>query len=42
MLYLPEERRSVFGVRPNTVRLSVGIEPPDVLIRDIRQALANL
>lgn len=42
MLYLPEERRSVFGVRPNTVRLSVGIEPPDVLTKDIRQALANL
>jgi cystathionine beta-lyase/cystathionine gamma-synthase len=29
-------------VRANTVRLSVGIEPPDVLTKDIRQALANL
>ena len=39
MLYLPEERRTTFGVRPNTVRLSVGIEPPDVLVEDLKQAL---
>jgi cystathionine beta-lyase/cystathionine gamma-synthase len=40
MLYLPPERRTTFGVRKNTVRLSVGIEPPGKLIKDIKQALA--
>ncbi|NLX20198.1 MAG: aminotransferase class I/II-fold pyridoxal phosphate-dependent enzyme [Phycisphaerae bacterium] len=40
MLYLPAERRTIFGVRKNTVRLSVGIEPADKLIKDIKQALA--
>jgi len=40
MLYLPPERRTAFGVRRNTVRLSIGIEPADVLIKDIKQALA--
>jgi len=40
MLYLPPERRTAFGVRKNTVRLSVGIEPADELIKDIKQALA--
>ena len=40
MLYLPPERRMTFGVRRNTVRLSIGIEPADVLIKDIKQALA--
>ncbi len=40
MLYLPPERRTMFGVRRNTVRLSIGIEPADVLIKDIKQALA--
>ena len=40
MLYLPPEQRTTFGVRRNTVRLSVGIEPPDKLIKDIKQALA--
>jgi len=40
MLYLPVERRSTFGVRANTVRLSVGIEPPDALVADLKQALA--
>ena len=40
MLYLPPERRSIFGVRKNTVRLSVGIEPPDRLVSDLKQALA--
>ena len=40
MLYLPPERRTAFGVRKNTVRLSIGIESPDILIKDIRQALA--
>jgi cystathionine beta-lyase/cystathionine gamma-synthase len=40
MLYLPPERRTTFGVRKNTVRLSVGIEPPQKLVKDIKQALA--
>jgi len=40
MLYLPPERRTTFGVRKNTVRLSIGIEPPEKLIKDIKQALA--
>ncbi len=40
MLYLPPERRTAFGVRKNTVRLSIGIEPAEALIKDIRQALA--
>ncbi|MBN2702602.1 MAG: aminotransferase class I/II-fold pyridoxal phosphate-dependent enzyme [Pontiellaceae bacterium] len=42
MLYLPPERRTIFGVRKNTVRLSVGIEPFDDIAADIRQALACL
>ena len=40
MLYLPAERRTIFGVRTNTVRLSVGIEPPETLMKDLKQALA--
>jgi cystathionine beta-lyase/cystathionine gamma-synthase len=40
MLYLPPERRTAFGVRRNTVRLSIGIEPAETLIKDIKQALA--
>jgi cystathionine beta-lyase/cystathionine gamma-synthase len=39
MLYLPEERRTVFGVRPNTVRLSAGIGDTNELIDDLKQAL---
>ncbi len=39
MLYLPEERRTIFGVKPNTVRLSAGIEDTDKLINDLEQAL---
>jgi len=39
MLYLPEERRTAFGVRPNTVRLSAGIERTELLIEDLEQAL---
>lgn len=42
MLYLPPERRTQFGVAPNTVRLSVGIEPPDQLIHDLEQALHRI
>ncbi len=39
MLYLPPERRLGFGVEKNTVRLSIGIEPAEQIIEDIRQAL---
>ena len=39
MLYLPEERRTVFDVRDNTVRLSAGIEDIQALIDDLKQAL---
>jgi cystathionine gamma-lyase/homocysteine desulfhydrase len=42
MLYLPPERRTIFGVRENTVRLSVGIEPSERLLEDIEQALASV
>ncbi len=39
MLYMPPERRTTFGVKPNTVRLSIGIEPVAELLADIDQAL---
>ena len=39
MLYMPPERRTAFGVRPNSVRLSVGVEPATDLLSDIDQAL---
>ncbi|MCK4283988.1 MAG: aminotransferase class I/II-fold pyridoxal phosphate-dependent enzyme [Candidatus Brocadiae bacterium] len=39
MLYLPPERRTTFGVKPNTVRLSAGLEDLDELIEDLKQAL---
>lgn len=39
MLYLPEERRTIFGVKANTVRLSAGIGDTDELIDDLKQAL---
>jgi cystathionine beta-lyase/cystathionine gamma-synthase len=42
MLYLPPERRTIFGVRENTVRLSIGIEPSEQLLADIEQALASV
>ncbi len=42
MLYLPPERRTSFGVRKNTVRLSVGIEDPEAIIEDLRQALGKI
>lgn len=42
MLYLPEERRTTFGVKQNTIRLSAGIEKPDGLIRDLEQSLAKV
>jgi len=39
MLYLPPERRTMFGVAQNTVRLSLGIESAETLLRDLEQAL---
>ena len=39
MLYLPPERRTSFGVKVNTVRLSAGIEKTDLLLKDLKQAL---
>jgi len=42
MLYLPEERRTTFGVERNTVRLSAGIEPEDQLLADLEHALASV
>lgn len=42
MLYMPPERRAIFGVKPNTVRLSVGIEPVAHLLEDIDQALRSV
>jgi cystathionine beta-lyase/cystathionine gamma-synthase len=40
MLYLPPEKRTTFGVNKNTVRLAVGIETPEKLLPDLKQALA--
>lgn len=42
LLYMPPERRTVFGVRPNTVRLSAGIEKTMILLEDLEQALDKL
>ncbi len=42
MLYMPAERRTTFGVRPNTVRFSAGIEDRESLLKDIKQALKNI
>jgi len=39
MLYLPAERRTTFGVKLNTIRLSAGIEKADDLVNDLKQAL---
>ena len=39
---MPPERRTVVGVRPNTVRLSAGIEKTGVLLKDLEQALSKL
>lgn len=39
MLYLPQERRTMFDVKDNTVRLSAGIEDTQALINDLKQAL---
>ncbi|MBN2040481.1 MAG: aminotransferase class I/II-fold pyridoxal phosphate-dependent enzyme [Spirochaetes bacterium] len=42
MLYMPLERRTSFGVRLNTVRMSAGIENSDILLNDLEQALKNI
>ncbi len=42
LLYLPPERRTAFGVRQNTVRLSLGIEPIEQILADLDQALSTL
>lgn len=42
MLYLPEERRTGFGVSPNTIRLSAGIEKTDLLLKDLEQAMKKV
>jgi cystathionine beta-lyase/cystathionine gamma-synthase len=42
MLYLPEARRTTFGVKANTVRLSAGIEPTERLLEDLEQALKKI
>lgn len=42
MLYLPPERRTVFGIKENTVRLSLGIEPTASILEDLEQALSGL
>jgi cystathionine beta-lyase/cystathionine gamma-synthase len=42
MLYMPPDRRTTFGVKQNTVRLSVGIEPVESLIDDLKHALDGL
>ncbi|WP_397452962.1 trans-sulfuration enzyme family protein [Pseudomonas sp. NA-150] len=39
---LPAERRAQLGITDNLVRLSVGIEHPDDLRRDLEQALAAM
>ena len=40
MLYMPPGRRTTFGVRKNTVRLSAGIEDTERLLEDLEKALA--
>ena len=42
LLYMPPERRTAFGVRSNTVRLSAGIEKTEMLLQDLQQALGKL
>jgi cystathionine gamma-lyase/homocysteine desulfhydrase len=42
MLYMQPERRTTFGVKENTIRLSVGIEPLAALVEDLEQALEGI
>jgi methionine-gamma-lyase len=39
---IPEEERDRIGITDKLVRISVGLEDPDDLIRDIEQALAEV
>ena len=42
MLYMPAERRTTFGVRPNTVRFSAGVEDRESLLKDMALALGSV
>jgi len=42
MLYMPPERRTSFGVKPNTVRMSAGIEKIEIILEDLEQALNKI
>jgi len=42
LLYMPPERRTIFGVKPNTIRLSAGIEKTEFLLDDLKQALGKV
>jgi cystathionine beta-lyase/cystathionine gamma-synthase len=42
LICMPEERRTTFGVKHNTVRLSAGVEKPDILLKDLEQALSKI
>src|SRR4030042_1604061 len=42
LLYMPPERRTVFGVHPNTVRLSAGLEKIETLLKDLEQTLDKI
>jgi len=42
MLYMPLERRTSFGVKPNTVRLSAGIENIGELLDDLKRSLMEV
>ncbi|MGC9308122.1 MAG: PLP-dependent transferase, partial [Thermoplasmatota archaeon] len=37
--YLSDEERAAIGIKPGTIRLSVGVEHVDDLIEDLSQAL---
>ena len=37
-----EEQRAWTGITPGTVRLSIGIEDPDDLLDDLRNALQHV
>ncbi len=38
-LTLPHDRRTTFGVAQNTVRLSIGIEPVEQIVDDLKRAM---
>ena len=39
---MPDEEKEALGLTDAMVRLSVGIEDPEDIIQDLRQALDNL